>query len=69
MVPWEMVRWERPSEEVTFELRSEGGERAGYGRRLATAGAKALRQERKQHILRTDRGQSGWSLEIKAGGQ
>ena len=29
---------ESPSEEVTFELRSEGGERADHEKKLATAG-------------------------------
>lgn len=40
-----MGEGERASEEVTFELRPEG-EKAGYGKRLATAGAKALRGEK-----------------------
>lgn len=56
------------SEEVTSELRSEGGERAGPKKGLATASAKALRQERKQQVLRGERGQSGWRQEIKVGG-
>lgn len=42
------------SEDVPFELRSEGGEIAGLEKRLARASAKALRQERKQHVLRPD---------------
>lgn len=41
-----MGEGETASKEVTFELRSEGGERAGYGKRLATASAKALRGEK-----------------------
>ena len=45
----------RVSEEATFELRAEGERGTGYGNRLATASAKALRQERKQHVLRTER--------------
>lgn len=55
----------RASEEVTYELRSEGGERTGHGERLATGSAKALRPEREQHILRTERGWSGWTVEIE----
>ena len=46
------------SEEVMFEPRPEGEERAGLGKRLAIASAKALRQGRKQHVLRTERGRS-----------
>ena len=60
---------ESPSEEVTFELRSEEGERADQEKKPATADAKALRQERKHHVLRTERGQSVWSLVIEGGGQ
>lgn len=60
-----MGKGRRASEEVTYELRCEGGERTGHGKRLATGSAKALRPEREQHILRMERGRSGWSLEIE----
>ena len=53
--------------EGTFELRSEGGERTGHEKGLATTSAKAPRQAEKQLVLRRERGQSGWSLGVKVG--